>query len=176
MVRDGRLVARHDYGLADRSNQQRVNDRTIFHYGSITKTLTAIPNGGWNAPLTDLAAYSAFLANATRGDTLLRRRYDAVISRQSLEEMWRPVVSAGNSGAATQSVGLGFFLIQDGATRIIGHTGSQAGFLSFLWLNPATSTAIIVALNTDSEVPGSPSPLGVINREAVAMLRGGAIP
>jgi CubicO group peptidase (beta-lactamase class C family) len=42
LVRDGRIVARHDYGLADRSRAQPVNDRTIFHYGSITKTLTAI--------------------------------------------------------------------------------------------------------------------------------------
>ena len=42
MVHEGRIVARHDFGLADRSRNQLVTDRTLFHYGSITKTLTAI--------------------------------------------------------------------------------------------------------------------------------------
>ena len=41
-MRNGRVVTRHDYGFADRELGQRVNDRTIFHWGSITKTLTAI--------------------------------------------------------------------------------------------------------------------------------------
>src|SRR5262245_8867082 len=42
MVRDGKIVAQHNYGLADRSANKAVDDRTLFHYGSITKTLTAI--------------------------------------------------------------------------------------------------------------------------------------
>ena len=41
-MRDGRLLDRHDYGWADRAARQRVDARTIFHWGSITKTLTAI--------------------------------------------------------------------------------------------------------------------------------------
>ena len=49
-----------------------------------------IPNGGWNAPLTDLGRYSAFLTGAPAGDTALRRRYDTVLSRTTLAEMWRP--------------------------------------------------------------------------------------
>jgi CubicO group peptidase (beta-lactamase class C family) len=135
-----------------------------------------IPNGGWNAPLADLATYAAFLTNADTGDAALRGRYNAVISRGTLEEMWRPVIAAGKTGPAAQSLGLGFFLLQDGATRLVGHTGSQAGFLSCVWLNPATSTAIVVALNTDSEVPGSPSPFGAINLRAIALLRGAVVP
>ena len=42
VMRDGDLVSRHEYGFADRANNKRVTDRTIFHYGSITKTLTAV--------------------------------------------------------------------------------------------------------------------------------------
>lgn len=42
VVRDGRIVARHEHGLADRARSQRVTEQTIFHYASITKTLTAI--------------------------------------------------------------------------------------------------------------------------------------
>ena len=42
VMRDGRVLDRHDYGWADRAARQRVDARTIFHWGSITKTLTAI--------------------------------------------------------------------------------------------------------------------------------------
>jgi CubicO group peptidase (beta-lactamase class C family) len=41
-VRDGQIVARHNYGYADRTHRRPVDDRTIFHYGSIGKTLTTI--------------------------------------------------------------------------------------------------------------------------------------
>ena len=41
-VKDGRIVARHHYGLADWTRNAPVTDRSIFHYGSITKTLTAL--------------------------------------------------------------------------------------------------------------------------------------
>src|SRR3989441_8629703 len=42
VLRDGRVVARHEYGFADRALGQRVDERTIFHWASITKTLTAV--------------------------------------------------------------------------------------------------------------------------------------
>src|SRR5947207_15751343 len=42
LVRAGQIVARQDLGLADRDLSQRVDARTLFHWGSITKTLTAI--------------------------------------------------------------------------------------------------------------------------------------
>src|SRR4029077_7292576 len=42
VMRDGRVLDRHDYGWADRAAKQRIDGRTIFHWGSITKTLTAI--------------------------------------------------------------------------------------------------------------------------------------
>jgi CubicO group peptidase (beta-lactamase class C family) len=41
-VRDGQIVARHNYGYADRARRRPIDDRTIFHYGSIGKTLTTI--------------------------------------------------------------------------------------------------------------------------------------
>src|SRR5947207_3029400 len=42
MMRDGRVLAHHEYGFADRALGRRVDERTIFHWGSITKTLTAV--------------------------------------------------------------------------------------------------------------------------------------
>ena len=42
LVRDGGVTAHHEYGWADRGRQERVEERTIYHWASITKTLTAI--------------------------------------------------------------------------------------------------------------------------------------
>jgi len=42
LIVDGEIGARHHYGLADRSTRRPVDERTIFHYASITKILTAI--------------------------------------------------------------------------------------------------------------------------------------
>ena len=42
VMRDGKVLARHAYGFADKRGGKRIDDRSIFHWGSITKTLTAI--------------------------------------------------------------------------------------------------------------------------------------
>jgi CubicO group peptidase (beta-lactamase class C family) len=42
LVRDGRIAARYHYGLADRERRQPATDSTLYHYASITKTLTAV--------------------------------------------------------------------------------------------------------------------------------------
>ena len=100
-----------------------------------------IPNGGWNAPLADLVRWTAFLTGAAGGDT--------VLSRATLEEMWRPVVVADS--ATGEAMGLSFFLREPGGVRVVGHTGSQAGFRSFLYFNPASGAAVIGVVNTDNE-------------------------
>jgi len=38
----GQIVERPNFGMADQSVNQSVNDETIFHWGSVTKTLTAV--------------------------------------------------------------------------------------------------------------------------------------
>jgi CubicO group peptidase (beta-lactamase class C family) len=119
-----------------------------------------IPNGGWNAPLGDLVTYAAFLTNSTLGDTARAWLYDVVLRRSSLEEMWRPATAYGGSeGTSSDAVGLSFFVHPRGAATIIGHTGSQAGFRAFLYVNPRSREAIIAAYNTSnysrSARPGS---------------------
>ena len=85
--------------------------------------------------------------------------------------MWKPVVVTGTQQGIQSSVGLSYFLTDDGSTQVIGHTGSQAGFLSFLWVNPATKTGIVVAINTNSAVRGTPSALGSIMAQAMRFVR-----
>jgi CubicO group peptidase (beta-lactamase class C family) len=98
-----------------------------------------IPNGGWNAPVEDLVAWGSMLAGLTSGGA-----GDSVISRATLEEMWRPVVPATNG----QQMGLGFFVVTDGGSRVIGHTGEQGGFRSFLYFSPVSRAVVVGVVNT----------------------------
>jgi CubicO group peptidase (beta-lactamase class C family) len=131
-----------------------------------------IPNSGWNAPLTDLASYLAFLTGAGRTDTALARRYDTVLKRSSIEEMWRVVVPSGSQDAIPAAVGLSFFLFRRGQVRLVGHTGDQAGFRSFFYLRPDTKAAVITVLNTTDEASPDSAEAGWtrIKREAMALL------
>ena len=135
----------HNYSIQRDSagHEQLVDNGADFDPG-ITS-----PNGAWNAPVGDLARYVAFLTNAVLPG-LSRDRYDVVLSRTSLAEMWRPGKPMAESyeSSPNQWMGLSFFVIDRAGTRLLGHTGSQAGFRSFYYFNPAAKVAIIAAFNT----------------------------
>ena len=106
-----------------------------------------IPNGGWNAPLEDLATYLAYLTNSP--GKLPKEKYDVILKRSTLEEMWKPVVStASGYGAENDFMGLSFFGAKRDGVTYMGHTGSQAGFRAFMYFDPTKHTAILVAFNT----------------------------
>lgn len=136
----------------------RSNNYTVHGDSSGKETVVAngrdfdpgitIPNGGWNAPLGDLVTYVGFLTNATHGDTAKARLYDMVLSRRSLQEMWKPVMRLPPPSQPGSMVGLSFFLLPSG---LVEHTGWQAGFRSLLTFNPRTSEAVIFAFNTTNE-------------------------
>jgi CubicO group peptidase (beta-lactamase class C family) len=131
-----------------------------------------IPNSGWNAPLTDLAVYLSFLTGASRGDTALANRYETVLRRSSLEEMWRVVVPTGAQDDIPGAVGLSFFIFERGHNRLVGHTGDQANFRSFFYLRPDTRTAIVTVLNTTNEADPEKEEAGwtATKRAAMALL------
>ena len=147
----------HNYTLGiDSTERERVRDNGTEFDPGIT-----IPNGGWNAPLADIAAYLAFLGNATAGDTARRRIFDTVLSRSSLEEMWKPRYATRPPDAHGEEwVGLSFFIEKRGAATLVGHSGEQAGFVSFMFFDPANGRAIVAAFNTDTELPEARRPGG----------------
>jgi CubicO group peptidase (beta-lactamase class C family) len=128
-----------------------------------------IPNSGWNAPVADLVAFLAFLAGASPGDTALGRRYDGVLRRSSLQEMWRPVVATPPDVGAGDAFGLSFYLYHRGAVTVVGHTGEQSGFRSFVYLNPETGAGVIGVLNTVNDAHPERSNAGwsALTRHAV---------
>jgi len=118
-----------------------------------------IPNGGWNAPLDDVARYAAFLTGPPP-DEESAGRYDVVLKRSTLEEMWEPVmpVAEDGTGTAWSHVGLSFFIDRRDGHRVVGHTGSQANFRAFLAFDPAKRTVFLMVFNTsigDGPDPGA---------------------
>ncbi len=135
-----------------------------------------VPNGGWNAPLSDLVRWLRFLTGATGGDSATARLYDVVLKHSSLEEMWQARYRATEPVAPTDvpadSMGMSFFVLWRGGTRVVGHTGSQAGFRSFFYLNPANRAAVVAAFNTTNEVRPEASAAGfrAVRDSAVALI------
>ena len=165
----------------DRSNNYTISvdasgRQTTKANGREFDTGITTPNGGLNAPLGDLVKWTAFLTaagRATPASIAANRATPAptgakpaashltgsssvtsqpILSRDSLEEMWRPVVSVTETPEHSEYMGLSFFLdprpSPSGTIMFIGHTGSQAGFRAFLEFNPQTMRAVIAAFNT----------------------------
>jgi CubicO group peptidase (beta-lactamase class C family) len=139
--------------IGDRSNNYYVKDGKAVANGLDFDTGITTSNGGLNAPLSDMAFYLRFLLGGLADG---RAGGPFPLARASLEEMWQPVVATGVADAKKGSVGLGYFLTDyaDG-DRLIGHTGSQAGFRSFFWIHPRSKTAIIAVFNTSAESEGA---------------------
>jgi len=139
--------------IGDRSNNYYVKDGKVTANGLDFDTGITTSNGGLNAPLSDMAHYLQFLLGG-RADGRIGGDYP--LPRASLEEMWKPVVTTGGNATRKGSVGLGYFLTDfaDG-DRLIGHTGSQAGFRSFFWIHPRSKTAIIAVFNTSPPSEGA---------------------
>ena len=66
--------------------------------------------------------------------------------------MWTPVVSMGkNAGGYEAAMGLGYMVLRRGDATLIGHTGSQAGFRAFFWIDPETGDGVVAAINTGDD-------------------------
>jgi CubicO group peptidase (beta-lactamase class C family) len=64
--------------------------------------------------------------------------------------MWQPgkPMSQSYESNPDQWMGLSFFVRDRNGQRILGHTGSQAGFRSFYYFVPANGMAVIAVFNT----------------------------
>ncbi len=174
LVRDGRIVVRDRVGLRDRTTGRLKEilrplgmTRTFFdrapsflrgdrsHSYFVTDAGTTqapfdfdtgitVSNGGLNAPLDDMARYLGFLAGSA--DPAVASRYDAILKRSRLEEMWTPVVPVSDG----VSMGLGFFLEKHGGLDFVAHSGGQNGFISHFYLHIPSRLASLVAFNTQT--------------------------
>lgn len=125
--------------LRYRSNSYEMVEGTPAARGLDFDTGITVSNGGLNAPITDIARYLAFLATGG-GD---------VIRPESLREMWTVQHPVAERGSFRESVGFAFHLMEGADLRVIGHTGSQHGFISFMYADPQAGTSSVAVYNTD---------------------------
>jgi CubicO group peptidase (beta-lactamase class C family) len=160
---DRSYVGATPYHLArHRSHGYRVAGDSIVDLGADFDPGITIPNSGWNAPVGDVARYLGFLTGASAA---------SVLSRTTLEEMWTPSVRTGAELPELAAVGLGFFSVEQGGRRIVGHTGDQAGYRSYVYFDPAASTGIILVFNTTNEDGAGGAEMAALALEALAALR-----
>jgi len=138
--------------LPHRSNHYFVTEGRPTAGGIDFNTGITVSNGGLNAPLGDMARYMAFLM----GTRIEGSDYDAVLSRGSLNEMWRPEVPTSEGPMGDGSLGLTYFLYDQDEVRIVGHTGSQRAFLSFFYVDADADVAVLAAWNTVSTDDSGP--------------------
>jgi CubicO group peptidase (beta-lactamase class C family) len=123
--------------------------------------------------LEDVATYIGFLTGAGARDPRVKQRYDSVLKRSSLQEMWQPRVSRDedgkSSGGATEQIGLAFFLTEYGGHHLVGHTGGQNGFATFFDCDPVSGVGVIGAINTGNGVrdPDARSAFTILHAEAL---------
>ena len=133
------------YLRADKSHSYFVDDAGRTEARFDFDTGVTVMNGGMNAPVADLAKYLGLLQGST--DAATQARYDGVIKRSTLEEMWTTVVPISPG----VDMGLGYFLETHGGRRFVAHSGGQNGFISHFWLDRDSKKAAIVAFNTQTE-------------------------
>jgi CubicO group peptidase (beta-lactamase class C family) len=150
------LAAHRSHNYYVRRDSASSAERLIDNGADFDPGITS-PNGAWNAPVSDLVKYVAFLTNAVIPG-VSHERYDVVLKRSSLEEMWKPgmPMSQGYEAMPNEWMGLSFFVLDRSGQRILGHTGSQAGFRSFYYFDPVRQTGVIAVFNTsNSAAPAS---------------------
>jgi len=102
-----------------------------------------VSNGGMNAPLDDMAKYLDFLL----GNPSRQAEYDDLLDRRSLEEMFQPAVPITDH-PTQYAMGLLFFRERARGHDLIGHSGTQNGFMSHIYVHPSSGLAYVVAFNT----------------------------
>ena len=116
-----------------------------------------------------------FLAGRPGGDSTLARTYATILPHADLVEMWQPRYDADAPGMPPERVGMSFFIFPRGADTLVGHTGEQAGFRSFMFINPRTGTGVVGVFNTrnDAESDKSSTGFNAIVEQAIGLLRRG---
>ena len=85
--------------------------------------------------------------------------------------MWRPLLATGATLPEFGEVGLGFFSTEVDGRRIVGHTGDQAGYRSFVYFDPERHTGLVMVFNTTNDAAPGRVRLEELARAGIALLR-----
>jgi CubicO group peptidase (beta-lactamase class C family) len=69
------------------------------------------------------------------------------------------------------AAGLGIFSLEAEGRQIIGHTGDQAGYRSYVYIDPAASSGIVLVFNTSNDDGAGAREMAALAAEAIRILR-----
>jgi CubicO group peptidase (beta-lactamase class C family) len=126
-------------------------------------------NSGLKAPVRDMEKYLRFLIGAP-GDA----RYEMVLKRSSLEEMWTgrlearepgepPSAYTTDLGGGPPRMGLGFFTQTAKGRPLVFHDGDQGGFTSEILIDRDRGAGALIVFNTTDT--GEPAQTGGADKE-----------
>jgi CubicO group peptidase (beta-lactamase class C family) len=166
--------------LKYRSHSYFIRDGKRTEGGFDVDTGITVSNSGLNSPISDMVEYLNFLTSVSEPSASTggpnvgsaatdRVRFDAILKRSSLEEMWHARLPAatdanGNAGFTTD-IGLVYFIDSRNGRKLVGHGGDQNGFISYIEIEPATRTATLLVMNTNVVYPtGTPRDENFVHR------------
>jgi CubicO group peptidase (beta-lactamase class C family) len=154
-----------------RAHGHRVTADSVADLGADFDPGVTIPNSGWNAPVLDMVRYLAFLTGYP-ADSASRARHARVLAPRTLAEMWKPALPTGAGLPELAHVGLGFFSVERNGRRVVGHTGDQAGYRSYVYFDPAASSGVILVFNTtNDDGAGDPEMAALAGKAVDALYR-----
>jgi CubicO group peptidase (beta-lactamase class C family) len=125
-VPEGKLVRSH-MRVADGNGGWKRQETPVFDLGTI-------PAGNLYSTVDDLAKFAIALMSDGGG----------IISKSSLEEMWRPQFTEDSGG-----FGLGFMISKFGDHRMVSHNGAVYGHSTAFMVLPEAKLAVTVVANED---------------------------
>ena len=131
--------------------QVKVGD--VFN-AELHDTSTKVPGGGLLSTAVDLVRF----ALGSQGGLLVKKG--------TLEQMWTPQKTRAGQEVAMgpNRVGLGWFIGQSRGTKVISHTGGQAGTRTALYLFPEKGVVLAVMCNLQN------APLQQVEKEVLDLL------
>ena len=136
-----------------RSDNFFVDGQQVTANGIDFDTGMTTGNGGLNGPVGDMVKYVNFLVGV-EGESEDDPNLADLLSRATLQTMWEPFHTHEEFEQLTEYMGMSFFVIDERqgteTRRFIGHTGGQKAFQTFFYLDPASKSAAIMAVNSRS--------------------------
>jgi CubicO group peptidase (beta-lactamase class C family) len=68
-------------------------------------------------------------------------------------------------------MGLSYFVLDRNGVRLLGHTGSQAGFRSFFYFNPENRMGVVAVFNSTNRAAPASGLYRTMHDAALALLR-----
>ena len=94
-----------------------------------------------------------------------------MLSRTTLEEMWKPVQRTGDALPEFAEVGLGFFSMESGDAGSSATPGTRRGIARTCISIPQAKAGVVIVFNTTSDAPAFNAGMAKLAESAIEVMR-----